>query len=291
MNAPIRPHAFTLIELLVVISIIALLLAILLPALAAVRNAAAGTQSLSNVRQIGSVAMHNFLADHNGFYPWHSSVLSTNRPSGPVDNVKPRWADYLFPYIDNTEVFLSPTIDLSEGSPDAILGKHFWHEVAHEDALRVAEQALRQGGTATVTQRSFNPDPLSVYGGYGYNYQYLGNARANVEFRRRGLSISNPTRTVVVGDTEGANEGRDGQYALDPPLASARGSGRATGFYGRNNNPNARATPSERNAGKGAFVFADGHGRLMTRERIDDFDGNGASDNGWWNGHGDAHQR
>ncbi len=286
-----RSHGFTLIELLVVISIIALLIGILLPALAAVRNAPAGTQSLSNVRPIGSIAMHSFLTDNNGLYPWHSSVLSTNRPSGPADNVKPRWADYLYPYIENPDVFLSPTIDLSEGSPDAILGKHFWHEVARDDALRIAEQALRQGGSASVTQRDFNPDDLNIYGGYGYNYQYLGNARASVEFRRRDLSIHQPTRTVVVGDTEGANEGRDGQYTLDPPLESARGSGRATGFYARNHDPNARAMPSQRNAGKGAFVFADGHGKQMTREQIDDFNEDGNEDNGWWNGYGDPDKR
>lgn len=47
-----KRHAFTLIELLVVISIIALLIAILLPALAAARETAKSSQCLSNLRQI-----------------------------------------------------------------------------------------------------------------------------------------------------------------------------------------------------------------------------------------------
>src|SRR5512147_3052294 len=59
---------FTLIELLVVIAVIALLMAILLPALGRAREQGKGTRCLSNLKQIG-IAMHAYAADYGYLLP------------------------------------------------------------------------------------------------------------------------------------------------------------------------------------------------------------------------------
>ena len=283
---------FTLIELLVVISIIALLIAILLPALGAARASARDSQSLSNVRQIGSLAMETYLADRKERYPWHSSVISSGiRPHGS----KPRWPDYLFSSINSTEVFQNPHLE----NQDSVYNKPYWHQSCETEAHLAAENP---GGPFTPTP--VNTSDIELYGGYGYNYQYLGNARGYVpggnppgavEFRRLASTIRQTSNTVVVGDTFGVLDSSgvaiDGQYSLDPPLESARGSGRASGYYSTSGENGGRAMPGFRGSTTGEFTFADGHGESLEPELLDDFDGDGNVDNGYWNGFGDANQR
>jgi prepilin-type N-terminal cleavage/methylation domain-containing protein/prepilin-type processing-associated H-X9-DG protein len=81
-----RPTGFTLIELLVVISIIALLVGILLPALGAARRTAQNVQCLSNQRQVG-VSIAAYATDNNDFV---TPFRSWDRDPMPPDN-NPAW--------------------------------------------------------------------------------------------------------------------------------------------------------------------------------------------------------
>ena len=69
---------FTLIELLVVVSIVALLVALLLPALGGARDQAKAAVCGSNLKQLG-VAMTTYAIENQGYFP-HATILITVSP-------------------------------------------------------------------------------------------------------------------------------------------------------------------------------------------------------------------
>lgn len=124
-----KNKAFTLIEVLVVVSIIALLVAILLPVLSSVQYASRTTICATHLKQIG-IAVTAYAVDNKNSMP-HEMLPTTDRYKNPLDGKFYRWEetpwvikarnqyDYIpliEPYVsDLSEIFVCPHIDYDWG--------------------------------------------------------------------------------------------------------------------------------------------------------------------------------
>lgn len=109
---------FTLVELLVVIAIIGVLVALLLPAVQAAREAARRSQCSNNMKQLG-LACHNFADTNNGRFPPFVQIANptitpaTPGQSGQNDNLSayrtpgfgPNWVVLMLPYLEQKPLY------------------------------------------------------------------------------------------------------------------------------------------------------------------------------------------
>jgi prepilin-type N-terminal cleavage/methylation domain-containing protein len=96
-----RRTGFTLVELLVVIAIIGILIALLLPAVQAAREAARRSQCANNLKQIG-LALHNYYDTYGSFPPIR--VRDERDPAGTWHSQNIGWGARILPYIEQNAI-------------------------------------------------------------------------------------------------------------------------------------------------------------------------------------------
>jgi prepilin-type N-terminal cleavage/methylation domain-containing protein len=109
MNDRTVRRAFTLVELLVVIAIIGILVALLLPAVQAAREAARRLQCSSNVKQLG-LAAHNFHSAHQKLPPGYLGPAPAAENIGNDQSVGV--LAFLLPYLEQQVIYDGIKVDM-----------------------------------------------------------------------------------------------------------------------------------------------------------------------------------
>lgn len=106
MNLRTPNKGFTLVELLVVIAIIGILIALLLPAVQAAREAARRSQCTNNLKQIG-LAMHNYHDTHKKFpYGYIESPTTLHK--------RTCWFQEVWPYVEQSPLYDMYMVDTNQ---------------------------------------------------------------------------------------------------------------------------------------------------------------------------------
>lgn len=213
---------FTLIELLVVISIIALLIGILLPALSSARAVAITMQCSTQMRDIG-IALDIYALDHDGHLPINVSPTGSNKFNGKIV----RWPGLIGPYYSREN---------TGSSSDVYNFDHY----------------------KCPTQVGETPPESLARGTYGYNFFFHNrptspSGEPSWKWRSKD-QILDPSGLPLFCDTAG-----EGEYTGGLSMDYRGPNRKALNFGWTDTNNVTNAGPAPNHNGSTNYLFADGH--------------------------------
>ncbi|QDU72312.1 type II secretion system protein [Mucisphaera calidilacus] len=180
-----RCHGFTLIELLVVISIIALLIGILLPALGAARNTARQMQSAANQRSVIQ-GQYSYATQNQFRFPLWQKLRAAGENTVASNENQTAWLWHTKMVVEGLLPNLDFLADPSVGDSSTEFLEYSVYNV--EPSASSGGGGRGSGGSSITAPDGYALMGADVFNGihYGYNYYHVGSNIAGSAATGRG---------------------------------------------------------------------------------------------------------